>query len=108
MAMGLTNRQSELLGFIELEMSECGVPPSYSEMMEHLGLHSKSGVSRLIDGLVERGYVRRLARRTRAIELLRPSEPIACPHCGNAIGSAACRGAALRELERTMPSRASA
>ena len=68
----LTQRQLQLLRFIYSYASEHGVPPSFDEMRAALGLRSKSGIHRLITGLEERGYIRRLAYRPRAIEILKP------------------------------------
>ncbi len=68
----LTQRQLQLLRFIHAYMQQHGVPPSFEEMREALGLRSKSGVHRLISGLEERGYIRRLPYRARALEVVRP------------------------------------
>jgi len=68
----LTQRQLQLLRFIHAYMQEHGVPPSFEEMRHALGLRSKSGVHRLISGLEERGYIRRLPYRARALEVVRP------------------------------------
>jgi repressor LexA len=68
----LTQKQSELLAFLTSHMAEHDVPPSFDEMRDALGLASKSGIHRLVSGLEERGYIRRLANRARAIEILRP------------------------------------
>ena len=68
----LTRKQSELLDFLVHHAAEYDVPPSFDEMRDALGLASKSGVHRLVSGLEERGYIRRLANRARAIEILRP------------------------------------
>ncbi len=68
----LTQRQLQLLRFIYAYMQEHGVPPSFDEMRAALRLRSKSGIHRLISGLEERGYIRRLAYRARAIEVLKP------------------------------------
>ncbi len=68
----LTQRQLQLLRFIDAYKREHGVPPSFEEMRHALRLRSKSGIHRLISGLEERGYIRRLAYRARAIEVLRP------------------------------------
>lgn len=67
----LTPRQHQLLHFIHDYVVRHGVAPSFEEMRDSLGLRSKSGIHRLITGLEERGYIRRLAHRARAIELLR-------------------------------------
>ena len=69
----LTQKQSELLAFLKSHMAEHDVPPSFDEMRGALGLASKSGIHRLVSGLEERGYIRRLANRARAIEILRPA-----------------------------------
>jgi repressor LexA len=64
----LTRKQSELLRFIHERLQESGVPPSFDEMKDALDLRSKSGIHRLIMALEERGFIRRLANRARAIE----------------------------------------
>jgi repressor LexA len=68
----LTQRQFQLLKFIHQFMQEHGVPPSFEEMRTALKLRSKSGIHRLISGLEERGYIRRLADRARALEIVKP------------------------------------
>ena len=68
----LTRKQSELLNYLSDHMQQHDVPPSFDEMRDALGLASKSGVHRLVSGLEERGYIRRLANRARAIEILKP------------------------------------
>ncbi len=67
----LTRKQQELLLFIHKRLSEDGVSPSFDEMKEALGLASKSGVHRLVSALEERGFIRRLAHRARALEVLK-------------------------------------
>jgi len=67
----LTKKQHELLLFIHEVLSSTGVPPSFDEMKEALKLRSKSGIHRLITGLEERGFIRRLPHRARAIEITR-------------------------------------
>jgi len=67
----LTRKQHELLCFINDRLSESGVSPSFEEMKEALQLKSKSGVHRLISALEERGFIRRLPNRARALEILR-------------------------------------
>jgi repressor LexA len=69
----LTRKQNELLEFLVQHAEEHDVPPSFDEMRDALGLASKSGIHRLVSGLEERGYIRRLANRARAIEILRPA-----------------------------------
>jgi repressor LexA len=72
----LTKKQLELLRFIDSHMKKRGVSPSFDEMKEALGLKSKSGIHRLITGLEERGFIRRLPHRARALEILRRPEAI--------------------------------
>lgn len=67
----LTKKQHELLLYIHDHLGCNGVSPSFDEMKEALGLKSKSGIHRLITGLVERGFIRRLPHRARAVEVLR-------------------------------------
>ena len=70
----LTKKQYELLVFIDKRLNESGVSPSFEEMKEALDLRSKSGIHRLITGLEERGFIRRLPHRARALEVLRLPE----------------------------------
>lgn len=70
----LTRKQHQLLDFIRVRMDADGVPPSFDEMKEALDLRSKSGIHRLITALEERGFIRRLAHRARAIEILKLPE----------------------------------
>tara|TARA_R110002096_G_scaffold13386_13_gene47552 strand:- start:436 stop:1134 length:699 start_codon:yes stop_codon:yes gene_type:complete len=75
----LTRKQLELLDFIRTRMDIDGVPPSFDEMKEALGLKSKSGIHRLITALEERGFIRRLAHRARALEILKLPEAMDRP-----------------------------
>ena len=70
----LTKKQSELLRYIHERLKETGVPPSFDEMKDALDLRSKSGIHRLIIALEERGFIRRLPNRARALEVLRLPE----------------------------------
>src|ERR1700709_2208593 len=70
----LTGKQSELLIYIQDRLKESGVSPSFEEMKDALALKSKSGVHRLIIALEERGFIRRLPNRARAVEVLRLPE----------------------------------
>jgi repressor LexA len=70
----LTRKQHELLSYIHDKLGETGVSPSFEEMKEALDLKSKSGVHRLISALEERGFIRRLANRARALEVLKMPE----------------------------------
>lgn len=70
----LTRKQLDLLSFIHKNLQKDGVPPSFDEMKEALDLRSKSGIHRLITALEERGFIRRLAHRARAIEIIKLPE----------------------------------
>ena len=70
----LTRKQFELLRFIHERLTEAGVPPSFDEMKDALDLRSKSGIHRLITALEERGFIRRLPNRARAIEVIKLPE----------------------------------
>ncbi len=73
----LTRKQHELLMFINHQLMSQGVSPSFDEMKDALALRSKSGIHRLITGLEERGFIRRMPHRARALEVLRLPENIA-------------------------------
>jgi len=73
----LTQKQFELLRFIHERLKEKSVPPSFDEMKDALNLRSKSGIHRLITALEERGFVRRLPNRARAIEVIKLPESVA-------------------------------
>jgi repressor LexA len=73
----LTRKQYELLMFIHERLKETGVPPSFDEMKDALDLRSKSGIHRLITALEERGFIRRLPNRARAMEVVRLPDSIA-------------------------------
>lgn len=90
----LTKKQHELLVLIDRRIKKDGVPPSFDEMKDALGLKSKSGIHRLISGLEERGFIRRLPHRARALEVLKlpenmkePVSPVPSPEVlpGNVI-----------------------
>lgn len=70
----LTLKQKELLSLIRDRVASDSVPPSFDEMKEALGLRSKSGIHRLISGLEERGFIRRLPHRARALEIIKIPE----------------------------------
>jgi repressor LexA len=80
----LTSKQRELLLFINDRLGETGVSPSFDEMREALSLKSKSGVHRLISALEERGFIRRLPNRARALEVVKLPES-AAPATGNVV-----------------------
>jgi len=73
----LTRKQYDLLHFIHRRLQKDGVPPSFEEMKEALDLRSKSGIHRLITALEERGFIRRLAHRARAIEIVKLPDSLA-------------------------------
>jgi repressor LexA len=87
----LTRKQSELLTYIHAQLAESGVSPSFEEMKDALSLKSKSGVHRLISALEERGFIRRLPNRARALEVVKmpdakaglASNPTAPPAAAN-------------------------
>ncbi len=73
----LTRKQYELLMFIHERVRETGIPPSFDEMKDALDLKSKSGIHRLITALEERGYLRRMEKRARALEIIKLPENMA-------------------------------
>ena len=73
----LTRKQYELLVYVNDRVKETGIPPSFDEMKDALGLRSKSGIHRLITALEERGFIRRLPNRARALEVIRLPESVA-------------------------------
>jgi repressor LexA len=83
----LTRKQFELLRFIHERLKEAGVPPSFDEMKDALDLRSKSGIHRLITALEERGFIRRLPNRARAIEVIKLPDSVA-----HGIGGTRARG----------------
>lgn len=95
----LTKKQYELLMFIHQRVRETGVPPSFDEMKDALDLRSKSGIHRLITALEERGYIRRLEKRARALEIVRLPE-----NMNEGVRPAATRNQAQR-LARVEPAR---
>lgn len=76
-AAGLTRQQHVLLSFASARIRETGICPSFEEMKEAVGIKSKSGVFRLVSALEERGFIRRMTRRARAIEIVRLPENLA-------------------------------
>ncbi|MEO0691075.1 MAG: transcriptional repressor LexA [Pseudomonadota bacterium] len=72
----LTAKQHELIQFIQKRLEETGISPSFEEMKEALDLKSKSGVHRLISALEERGFIRRLPNRARALEVIKQPEDV--------------------------------
>src|SRR6187431_166058 len=102
----LTAKQHELLLFIQRKLEDSGISPSFEEMKEALDLKSKSGVHRLISALEERGFIRRLPNRARALEVLRqpedvtrtsPAAPVLTTAANSNTASAPVRTSAPRE-----------
>ena len=89
----LTAKQHELLRYIQRKLEETGISPSFEEMKDALDLKSKSGVHRLISALEERGFIRRLPNRARALEVLRQPENV----------TAAARAAPANDTVVAMP-----
>src|SRR6185437_5099455 len=73
----LTRKQYELLMFIHERVRESGIPPSFDEMKDALDLKSKSGIHRLITALEERGFLRRMEKRARALEIVKLPDNVA-------------------------------
>jgi len=96
----LTKKQYELLMYIHQRVRETGVPPSFDEMKDALDLRSKSGIHRLITALEERGYIKRLEKRARALEILR------LPENAEGVRPAATRNQALRLTRSEVGARA--
>ncbi len=106
----LTQKQKDLLMFINTRLREAGVPPSFDEMKDALNLKSKSGIHRLITALEERGFIRRLPHRARALEVLKLPEtqtdgrPTGAPPNLTVIEGGAGEGGAGQVVERLVPS----
>ncbi|WP_324754451.1 transcriptional repressor LexA [Roseovarius sp. Pro17] len=90
----LTKKQLDLLNYINKRVQRDGVPPSFDEMKDALDLRSKSGIHRLITALEERGFIRRLAHRARALEIVKLPE---------SLGGTATHGFAPRVIDGDMP-----
>src|SRR6266571_2371910 len=88
----LTKKQHELLIYINQRLASTGVAPSFDEMKDALNLRSKSGIHRLISGLEERGFIRRLPHRARALEVTKLPEESAAPSSASGGNGAAERG----------------
>ena len=96
----LTRKQFELLRFIHERLTEAGVPPSFDEMKDALDLRSKSGIHRLITALEERGFIRRLPNRARAIEVIKLPDSVAHGIGGGAHAAQIALDDAWREAAR--------
>ncbi|HWV44091.1 LexA family protein [Pseudorhodoplanes sp.] len=91
--MGLTRKQAQALQFIRSFIAERDYPPSIAEITAGLGLKSRGGVTRLVVALEERGYIRRIPRRARAIELVENDDDLVrlSPHVSRFIADYAAR-----------------
>ena len=94
----LTQKQKDLLLFIHERMQDSGVPPSFDEMKVALDLKSKSGIHRLITALVERGFIRRLPHRARAIEVIKLPEGSDSALKAQSIGEGSAGGASSGQV----------
>lgn len=100
----LTRKQHELLSFIQVRLEESGISPSFEEMKEALDLKSKSGVHRLISALEERGFIRRLPNRARALEVLRqPDSAVSKPALAREPAAASAVVTPLRPAAKVAP-----
>ena len=88
----LTKKQNELLIYIHQNLRETGVAPSYEEMKESLNLKSKSGIHRLISALEERGFIKRLAHKARALEVVKLPETASANDIYNSFSPSVIRG----------------
>ncbi|SEK34433.1 transcriptional repressor LexA [Roseovarius nanhaiticus] len=93
----LTKKQLDLLEYINKRVQRDGVPPSFDEMKDALNLRSKSGIHRLITALEERGFIRRLAHRARALEIVKLPE---------SLGGSASHGFAAQVIDGDLPDEA--
>lgn len=98
----LTRKQHELLLFIQQRLEDSGISPSFEEMKEALDLKSKSGVHRLISALEERGFIRRLPNRARALEIIRQPDDVS----GNAKAPPSRKADNVVEFKRPVPAAA--
>ncbi len=99
----LTAKQHELIRFIQARLEETGISPSFEEMKEALDLKSKSGVHRLISALEERGFIRRLPNRARALEVLRQPEDVGTAPSREAVSSNVVQLRAPSPVSRSEP-----
>ncbi len=96
----LTKKQKNLLLFINKKLRSSGVSPSYEEMKESLNLKSKSGIHRLISALEERGFIKRLAHKARALEVIKLPETASANDIYNSFSPSVIRGGLDERLNR--------
>lgn len=101
----LTAKQHELLRFIQLRLDQSGISPSFEEMKDALGLKSKSGIHRLISALEERGFLRRLPNRARALEVLKLADgsPAIQPNSEELLSGGVQKNSAFLTTSNTPP-----
>ena len=100
----LTRKQLDLLKYINKHLNKDGIPPSFDEMKEALDLRSKSGIHRLITALEERGFIRRLAHRARAIEIVKLPDSL---ETNNNVPKKAMKKLKLKSIKISLNSRRS-
>ena len=88
----LTKKQKNLLLFINKKLRATGISPSYEEMKESLNLKSKSGIHRLISALEERGFIRRIAHKARALEVIKLPETASANDIYNSFSPSVIKG----------------
>ena len=93
----LTKKQKNLLMFINKKLRSSGVSPSYEEMKQSLNLKSKSGIHRLISALEERGFIRRLAHKARALEVIKLPETASANDIYNSFSPSVIKGGLDKE-----------
>ena len=101
----LTKKQIQLLDFIQKRMARDGVPPSFDEMKDALDLRSKSGIHRLVTALEERGFIRRLPHRARALEILRLPDALNANTQANDAADPPSGGFSPRVISNNRPAR---
>jgi len=95
----LTKKQKNLLLFINKKLRSSGVSPSYEEMKQSLNLKSKSGIHRLISALEERGFIRRLAHKARALEVIKLPETASANDIYNSFSPSVIKGGLAEEMK---------
>ncbi len=98
----LTKKQKNLLLFINKKLRSSGVSPSYEEMKESLNLKSKSGIHRLISALEERGFIRRLAHKARALEVIKLPETASANDIYNSFSPSVIKGGLDKENQKNI------
>ena len=95
----LTKKQKNLLLFINKKLRSSGVSPSYEEMKQSLNLKSKSGIHRLISALEERGFIKRLAHKARALEVIKLPETASANDIYNSFSPSVIKGGLAEEIK---------